>query len=358
MKTTIKKLEKSEVEITGVIEASDFGGFEDKALEKIGDRLEITGFRKGKAPKNVVKEKVGEMELLEEMAEQSINSEYPKILKENKIDAIGRPQITITKIGKGSDLEFKILTAVLPKIDLPDYKKIAKDENSKEENKKEIVVDDKEIEATIMNLRRMKAEQSRPKHEHKEGESKEEHAKAHEPIPESDYPAFDDEFVKSFGNFKTADEFKTKIKENLKLEKETAEKDKVRLKTVEEIIKNTKGDIPEILIESEIEKILYKLKADIANTGFKYEDYLKQLKKTEEDLKKEWRSDAEKRAKLQMIIQKISEVENLKPTKEEIEKDVANIMNMYKEAEPARARAYVEQMLTNEKVFKFLEDQK
>jgi len=204
----------------------------------------------------------------------------------------------------------------------------------------------------------MKAEQSRPKHEHKEGESEEEHAKAHAPIAESDYPAFDDEFAKSFGNFKTADEFKAKIKENLKLEKETAEKDKIRLKTVEEIIKNTKGEIPEILIESEIEKILYKLQADIANTGFKYEDYLKQIKKTEADLKKEWRGDAEKRAKLQMIIQKISEVEKIKPTKEEIEKDVTNIMNMYKEAEPARARAYVEQMLTNEKVFKFLEDQK
>ncbi len=358
MKITIKKLEKSEVEILGVLESAEFEKYEEKALATIGARLEITGFRKGKAPTNIVKEKTGEMELLEEMAEKAINAEYPKILTENKIDAIGRPQIAITKIAKGADLEFKIVTAVLPEMKLPDYKKISKEQNTKEKFKKEIIVEEAEVEKTILELRKMKADQARPKHEHKEGEDEKEHAKAHAEIPESEYPAFDDKFAKSFGDFKTADEFKKKIKSNLKLEKETVEKDKRRLAIIEEILKNTKAEIPEILIVSETEKILYKLQSDIANMGFKYEDYLKQINKKEEDLKLEWRADAEKRAKLQMIIQKISEVENLKPTEEEIEKDVTNLMNMYKDADKTRARAYVEQMLGNEKVFAFLEDQK
>ena len=357
MKITVKKLDKSEVEIEGILEVAEFEKHEDKALSIIGERLELPGFRKGKAPAAIVKENVKEMELLEEMAEQALYDAYPTILEENKIDAIGRPQITITKIAKGSDLEFKIVTAVLPEMKLPDYKKIANVSNKNEEFKKEIIVDEKDIEKVILDLRKMRAEQSKPAHEHTEGESEEEHAKAHAEIPESEYPEFNDEFAKSFGDFATAEAFKDKIKENLKIEKTTEQKDKLRLAIVEELVKQTEGEIPEILIVNETDKIMYRLQADITNMGFKFEDYLKQINKTDADLRKEWREDAEKRAKLQMIIRTISEKENIKPTEEEIMKDVTNITTMYKDADPSRARAYVEQMLENEKVFAFLEQQ-
>jgi len=358
MKTTIKKLEKSEVEISGILEWNDFEKYETKALSKIGERVELPGFRKGKAPADIVKGAVSEMEVLEEMAQDALSENYVKILEENKIDAIGHPQVQITKIGKGANLEFKIITATMPEIKLPDYKKIAKTENNKEENKKEIIINENEVEKVITDLRKMRAEQSRHPHEHKENESEEEHAKAHAEIPESEWPELNDEFVKSFGDFKNVEAFKEKIRNNLKIEKETEGKDKVRLAIMEEIVKQTEEELPEILIQSETDKILYRLQADIANVGFKFEDYLKQINKTEEDLRKEWRDEAKKRAKLQMIIMKISEKENLKPTEEEITRDVEQITKMYKDADPTRARAYVEQMLENEKVFKFLEEQK
>ncbi len=364
MKTTIKKLDKSEIEIVGAIEVAEFEKYEGKALERIGERLELPGFRKGKAPSGVVKENIQEMELLEEMAELALMDNYMKILEENKIDAIGRPQIAITKIGKGSDLEFKIVTAVLPEMKLPDYKKIAKEQAKKEDFKKEIIVDEKEVEKVILDLRKMRAEQkfhdtNKENHEGHENMTEKEHAKAHEgahnDIPESEYPVFDDAFAKSFGDFKNADAFKEKISSNMKIEKETEQKDKLRLVIVEELVKQTEGEIPEILIESETDKIMYRLEADITNAGLKMEDYLKQINKTDTDLRKEWRTDTEKRAKLQMIIHTISERENLKPTEEEIVKDVTQITTMYKDADPVRARSYVEQMLENEKVFKFLE---
>ncbi len=360
MKTTIKKLDKSEVEITGGLEWAEFAKYEEKALEKIGERMELPGFRKGKAPANIIKENTNEMMLLEEMAEKALGENYVKILEENKIDAIGRPQISITKIGKGSDLEFKIVTAVLPEMKLGDYKKIAKAENGKEESKKEIVVEESEIEKVIKDLRKMRAEQASHSHEGHENMTEEEHAKVHaevKEIPESDWPAFDDEFAKSFGSFKTAEELKEKIKSNLLIEKTTEAKDKVRLAIVEELVKQTEGEIPEILIQSETDKMLYRLEADITNAGLKVEDYLKQIGKTEEDLRTEWKADAEKRAKLQIIIHSISEKEGLKPTEEEVANDVVKITEMYKDADPSRARAYVEQMLENEKVFAFLEKQ-
>jgi trigger factor len=362
MEIKIKKLDKSEVEIIGVLKADEFAKYENKALEKIGERLELPGFRKGKAPVTIVKDNAQEMELLEEMAEVALRENYIKILEDNKIDAIGHPQIAITKIAKGSDLEFKIITAVLPEIKLPDYKKIASAENKKEGFKEEIVVDEKEVEKTILELRKMRAEQNSNKnHEGHENMTEEEHTKAHasteKEISESEYPPFDDEFAKSFGKFENADAFKEKIRSNLKKEKETEQKDKLRLVIVEELVKQTEGEIPEILIQSETDKIMYRLEGDITNAGLKVEDYLKQINKTEEDLRKEWRADALKRAKLQMIILALCEKESLKPTEEEIEKDVTQITSMYKDADTTRARAYVEQMLENEKVFAFLEKQ-
>jgi trigger factor len=143
----------------------------------------------------------------------------------------------------------------------------------------------------------------------------------------------------------------------MKIEKETVEKDKLRLAIVEDLLKETSGDLPEILVESEIDKILYRLQADITNAGLNFEDYLTQIKKTEADLRNDWREDATKRAKLAVVIHTISEKENLKPSEEEIEKEVGNIMAMYKDADPTRARAYIENMLENEKVFAFLENQ-
>ncbi len=356
MKTTINKKDKSELEIIGSLPVADFEKYEEKALSIISERLELPGFRKGKAPASVVKENATEMIILEEMAELAIKDAYIKIIEENKIEAIGRPQVAITKIAKGSDLEFKILTAVLPEMKLPDYKKLASDEKKKNPIA-EVVVDEADVEKTILDLRKMRAEQARgANHEGHENMTEEEHAKAHE-IPESEYPSFDDAFAKSFGDFENADALKNKIRENMKIEKETLEKDKLRMVIVEKLIAETSGEIPEILIESEIQKILYRLEADVTNAGLNFADYLVQIKKTEDDLRKEWRGDAEKRAKLQMIIRNIADKENLKPTEEEIEKEVGNIMTMYKDADPIRARAYIENILENEKVFNFLENQ-
>lgn len=354
MKITIKKLDKSEIEILGVLPVALFEKYEEKALERMGERLELPGFRKGKAPHAIVKENVKELELLQEMAEFALYDAYPTILEENKIDAIGRPMIAITKIAKGIDLEFKIITAVLPEMKLGDYKKIAIKYNKGGEYKKEIVVEEKDVEKVILDLRKMRAEQARPAHEHKEGV---EHVATHAEIPESEYPEFTDEFAKSFGPFENVEAFKEKIKGNIKIEKETEQKDKLRLVIVEELVAQTEGEIPEILIESETDKMKYRLEADITNMGFKFEEYLVQIGKSEEDLRKEWRPDAEKRAKLQMIIHTISEKENLKSTEEEVAKEVTQITTMYKDADPARAKAYVEQMLENEKVFHFLEQQ-
>lgn len=86
----------------------------------------MDGFREGKVPENVLLANIPEMQILEEMAEMALNEHYPKILEDKKIDAISRPEISIIKLARNNPLAFKIKTAVLPEIKLPDYKDIAK----------------------------------------------------------------------------------------------------------------------------------------------------------------------------------------------------------------------------------------
>ena len=89
--------------------------------------------------------------------------------------------------------------------------------------------------------------------------------------------------------------------------------------------------------------------------GVKLDDYLKHAKKNIEDLRKEWRPYAEKKAKLQLILNAISSAENIKPEPAEIEEEVDHIIEHYKDADRESAQTYAETVLTNEKVFQWLE---
>lgn len=353
MKVIVKKLPKSEVEIEGELEADLFEGYYILALKKLGANLKIDGFRKGKIPESVLVSKIPEKTILEEMAELALADFYPKILsgeiESEKIDAIGRPEISITKLARKNPLGFKIKTAVLPEIKLPDYKKIAKAILGDISPKiKDAEVSDKELEDTIMDIRKSRAPKVHmAEHEHKEGESH----------PEPELPEFNDEFVKALGPFENTEDFKNKLRENIKLEKENQAREKTRLRIIEKIIDDSKMDVPEILIGIELDKILYKMESDITAMGLKFEDYLKHLSKTKEDLKKDFRVDAEKKAKLGLILNEIAKAEKITAEPELVAKEVAAILEHYKDADPERAQMHAENVLTNEKIFQFLEAQ-
>lgn len=351
MKISVKKLPKSEVEIEGELESEVFESYFAKALKKIGETLKLDGFRKGKIPESVLLSNVPEIRILEEMAEMALGEHYPKIIEDEKIDAISRPEISITKLARNNPLGFKIKTAILPEIKLPDYKDIAKKTISgitKEEKNTEVT--EKELEDTIMDIRKSRAPKVHvAEHEHKEGETHEH--------PEPELPEFNDEFVKALGPFKDIEDFKTKLKENIKLEKENKLKEKTRLKIIEKIIDESKMDLPEILIEVELDKILYRMESDIAQMGLKFEDYLKHLSKTIEDLRKEFRNDGEKKAKFGLVINEIGKMEKITADPEQVASEVAMILEHYKEADPERAQMHAENVLTNEKIFQFLESQ-
>ncbi|MDP2788652.1 MAG: trigger factor [bacterium] len=359
MKLNIKDLPKSEIEIEGELSLDVFESYFAKTLQKIGEQIEIKGFRKGKAPENILLEKVGEMHVLEEMAELALSEHYPKILEEEKIDAIGRPEIFITKLARKNPLGFKIKTAVLPVLELPDYKDIAKKVISESAPvEKDLAVSDEEVENTILDIRKSRAPKVHIKDEAEKAKSSETGSPDASTEASRELPELNDEFVKALGPFESTEDFKTKLRENIKLEKGNQAKERTRLKIIEKIIDDTKMEIPEILIESELSKILARMESDIAQMGLKFEDYLKHLNKTTEDLKKDFRVDAEKRAKLSLVLHEIGEKEKIVADEKQVANEVAMILEHYKEADPERARMHAENTLTNERIFQFLESQK
>ncbi len=104
MQLSIKKLPKSEIEITGEIPAADFDKFVAQSVKNLAQNMEIPGFRRGHVPEKIALEKAGEDDVLHEEAELALQNEYTKILQSEKIEAIGRPQITIIKLARGNSL--------------------------------------------------------------------------------------------------------------------------------------------------------------------------------------------------------------------------------------------------------------
>ena len=352
MKITLTKLPKSEAELHIIVDEKELESYHDKGFKRVQEMVEVDGFRKGNAPEDIIIKKYGEMIILEEMANLALRDAYVKAIDEHKITPIADPKVTITKLAKGNPLEMTIKVPLMPEVELPSYKKLAK-EATKDDEKVEVT--DKDIDTVLEELRKGRATQHA--HEH-EAHDHSDPNHTHEMKPE-DLPPLDDAFAQSFGeDFKTLADLKTKVGENLKLEKEQKLREKRRSAIIEKLIAETKIDMPDAIIEGELSNMIAQMRADVTRFGGTWEDYLAHSKKTEDDIKSEWRKDAEKRAMSQLILHKIAEAEKLQATDEEIEVELVRLLAQVQDADEGRARNYLYQALTNEKVLKFLEESK
>ena len=353
MKTDVKKLENAQVEITVVLPSAEVEKHREAVEKEALKQVKVDGFREGHVPKDIAMKEISPMRILEEMSQQAISEVYVSVLEETKVKAIGHPQIVITKIAEGTDLEFKLTTAVLPEIKLGDYKKIAKAEMAKEEK---VIVEESDIDEAIMNIRKMRAQQEMTENA-KEGET----AKSWNDIDESELPELNDDFVKSVGKFENVADFKEKITENLKLEKESKAVEKKRIAMIDAILADSKIEVPDMMVDYEVDKMMHEFEGNIAMTGMGFDDYLKSIGKTRDDYKTEWRDQGFKRAQTQLMLNNIATEEKIDPSEDDIKKEVSKIMEQYKDQkniDENNVRSYVATVLTHQKVFEFLEGQK
>ncbi len=343
----IKKLDKSRVEISASIPATIWEAGRKQALKNINETVTIDGFRKGNIPENILISKVGENVVNEEMAELALSKVYIDILMDNKIEAIGKPDVQVMKLAIGNPLEFKAITAVIPEIKLPDYKNIAKKEIEKNTGG-EIKIEEKDVDDAILKIRKSRA--SHEGHDH-DKMTPEEHEKA---VLQS-LPEFNDEFVRSLGKFKDIADFKEKVREIIRQNKKDEAREKLRIRIADAIVDEIKTDLPEIMIETELDRTQAQFASDVEKMGVKMDDYLKHAKKSIEEIRKDWLPHAEKKAKLQLVLNSIASAEKITVDAKELEDEVSHIVEHYKEADRERATVYAETVLTNEKVFQMLE---
>lgn len=386
-----KDLSKSQIELTVELAVEEFKPHIKSGAEKVSREVKIEGFRPGKAPYGILKQKIGEMTILEEAARIAIDKTIDEAIKDN-IDGqpIGQPQVNITKLAPDNPMEYKVVIVLLPKVELSDYK------NAKVKQEK-IEIKNEEAEKTIEQLREMRVKEVIANREIKNndkavvdiemfldnvpieggqgkgtgviigkgyivpgfgkkliGAKKGDTRKFSLPYPKDHHqanlagklvefnvavkevyarelPEINDEFVKGFG-LKSVEEFKGNIKKSIMAEKQQKAAQKAEIAMLDKIIEKSKfSDIPEILINSEVKTMMAELESGVASQGGKFDDYLSHINKTRDQLVLDLLPDAVKRVKSSLIIREIADAEKIKVEDKEIEKTIEDLLKQYKD---------------------------
>lgn len=315
-----------------------------KALKTLGEQVKIDGFRPGHVPEKVLLEKVGDYAITEEAVRTYIDSAFSDIIVESKQIPVDQPQIAITKLAAGEDAELKITFSTPPVIDMGDYKKIAKKHNKEKVTEPEVATEE-EIDAMLLDIRKKVAHDlhhaTHDDHDHSHGDL--------EPVE------LNDDFAQKVGPYKTVAEVKEAAAKNIGETKQQKQLEKFRIGMIDEIITDTKVQYPPFFLTTELNIMIEELKNDLAQMHIPFDMYLSEIKKTEEQLKEERKEIAEKRVKTQLILSKISVLEDMKPDEKLVEDQVQEILKLHPSAIKENVKAFVERFEMNQLVWKFLE---
>ena len=422
MSVKVEKTENTnEVKLSFEIEAEKFDEAMKKVYAKTAKYFNIPGFRKGKAPMQMVEKQYGSSIFYEDTFNELVPDIYDKAIKENNIDAVSRPQIDIQQMEKGKNLIFTAIVQVSPEVKIGKYKGI-------ELNKIEYNVSDEDIENELGHMQeknsRLITIEDRPvetkdiavidfegfvdgeafkggkaeKHELEIGSNTfipgfedqiigmkvdeekdinvkfpEEYfskdlagkdatfkVKLHE-IKKKELPKLDDEFAKDVSEFDTLEELKNSIKEKIQTENDSRAKYELEENAIKTVCENTPIDIPSAMIENEIENMMQDIKVRLSYQGLNIEQYLKMINKTEEDMRNEFKEQAERAVKSRLVLEAVAKAEKIENSEEEIAEKIKEMAKNYgkKEEEVLKneqLRKYVEENMKTEKAIKFIVD--
>lgn len=394
MKTDVKKLPQNLIEITIELTVAEISKFEEKALNNLSLNTKIEGFRPGKVPNEILKQRISPLKIWGEMADLAINQKYPEIIKQEKLNPVAPPQVEIIKLAPDNPLIFKLTIPLIPKIKLGNYKNIKVAE-------KKTKIENNQIEKTISELQAMRAKETLVLRKAKKGDKvsvdlelfhgkvplengqiknfslilgsekeyfpglndkiigleKEAQTEFSFKYPEShpdkqtagklidfkikinnvyniDLPEIDDKFAQSVGNFDSLENLRKKIKENLEENARLKEEQRKEVEVLQKLINQTQfEEIPQILVSNEVNKMVEELKASVEQSSGKFDDYLQSIKGSVESLQKQFLPKAEERIKSALCIREIALQEKITVNEEEIEEEIKKLSGLYKNQE-------------------------
>lgn len=334
--TVTEKLTGSKLKVTVTIPWKEAEGKLAEAKKKVLSEADIKGFRKGNVPEDIFVKQFGTFPFFQEMAYAAVDATYAEALIENKVLAIGKPEVNLTSFGEDKDVVYDIVVEVLPEVKLPDYKKL----HTQFPEVAAEVVGDEEVENAIKDIKAWRKQ--------KPGMTEEEKKAAEESeLSEDDLKAM------GVASGKLED-LKAKIKDNLVAEQQMIAKDKRRNQIFEALVNGTEGEMPQTMIDNELLKMQDRIVADLAQMGVGFADYLKHLNKTEAEWKESERAQAEKNAKLQIALAQIAKTENIGPSEVAIQKEVEHLKHHYPDVSEQRLYEYSLERMTNTFIMEYV----
>lgn len=413
MNVEVKKLPKSEVEIIITVPYETYCKWEQKALQDIGKEIKVEGFRQGHIPEDVIRQKVNKEAIKATTLDYVFPQTYSQAVKDNDIQVISQPKVDIkSDIAKeGDDFVYVATVAVMPEIKMGDYNKIKVARKPVKVDKKNIdetiqMVMDRYAEWKDVERKAKEGDRAEiefqgfdeegkeipntasknhpvilgsntmvpgfedaiigmPKGETKEAEitfPKDYHAKPMQGkkvkfkitlnrLEEKLEQKLDDAMVEKItGKKQSVKDFEKLVEEDLKSEMERRNQQEHDNAVVSEIIKITKTEVPEALIEQEVEGMLQEQKQRVQQQGLEWNQYLEHIKKTEDDFKKDHRKSAVDRITAKLGVQHIIKDAKISVDEKEARAKVDEIASKY----PEDQRAKVLEYYTEEKTFQNL----
>lgn len=382
MSTTVEKISSNKVKLSFDIDAAKFDEAMGKAYIKVRGQVAIPGFRKGHAPRKMIETMYGEGVFYDEAFELIFDEVYGPAIDENKLEVVDRPQVDIQQIGTGKNLQFTCEVFVKPDVTLGEYKGVeVKKEHSlvteddvnaeveKERNKQaaEVAVDDRAVaEGDTVNLDysgsvdgvkfaggtaegqtlKIGSHTFIPGFEEQMvgmniGEEKDLnvtfpteyhaaelagkeavfHVKVNG-ITETQLPALDDDFAKDISEFDTLDAYKADVR--AKLEAQAAERDNNAFTNavIEKVMANATVEIPDAMVERQIDSMVRNFEARLAQQGLKLADFMKYTGQDEKSFRNQYRDQAEKSVRANLVLEAVENAEKFEATEEEIDAEI------------------------------------
>ncbi len=390
MNCKVEKTENAnEVKLEITVEAEKFENAMKKVYFQNAKYINIPGFRKGKAPMNIVEKYYGAQIFYEDAFNDVATQAYDEALEEKKIDVVSRPTVDIIQMEKGKDVIFSAIVQVKPEVKLGKYKGIdikkieypVKDEDIEKELKKMqeknarlITIEDRALEngdiATIdfegftdgvpfeggkaegheleigsgafipgfeEQLVNMKIDEEKeikvtfPKEYFSKdlaGKEATFKVKLHE-IKKKELPKLDDEFAKDVSEFDTLEELKADIKNKMEKDNEQKAKYETEESAIKAVCDNVKIDIPSGMVDMEVDHMIQDISQRLSYQGLKLDQYLKMIGKTEEEVRKEYEPQAIEAIKSRLTLEAIRKAEKIEASEEEIKEKLEEMAKNY-----------------------------
>ncbi len=374
--------EKSQIKLTIEVSVEEFAPFQQKAAKQISESIDVPGFRKGQAPFDIIKQRVGEMTILQEAAQLAVQKLLPQAIDQEKLETVGQPQIGVEKLAPENPFIFTAILPIVPEVTIGAL-------NNIKLSQEKVEVKEEDVHVVLENLREMRAKEVLAEREAKNGDKveidfnvyldavpvdggasqkyplvigkgqmipgfedqligmkageekefkltfpseyhnkqlagKEAEFKVNmQAVYDRELPEMDQAFVQEIGEYDSLDALKDAIEKNLFEEKEEKAKNDFERSLIEELVKISKfGDLPEVMVNRETQQMIAELEQNIARQGLKFDDYLLHLKKDRGQLALDFAPDAVKRIKSALVLRTVAKQQDLKADEAEVAEEI------------------------------------